>query len=468
MENLDNNADRVASAIPPGPSSPQKRRARSSSSSSSSSSSQSSSSSSSSCGGNPKRSRRNKKKGGKSKRRSKRKVRKLAKEAKDPLMKASLKKIPPTCTNLFNAEKFTAAVEKAGGVRKCFWPLKKAPKTFAALTNWIAQTLRQRGVRIIVFLDDFLIAHQDEIKLQTHVKILLDTLETLGWLINYKKSIITPSKSLVFLGIHWDPWMNRKRLTDEKIPGLVAKIDHLLWKERTTLRELQSLVGLLNFASFTVPKGRLNFRALLSLLNKILMSDHRILHNLPHAAIENLIWWRQNCQQSSAIHMPPPLHFLTTDASDIAWGARLDNLSLSGLWSEAEKDLHCNQKEMIAILRVLEDHCQLLKHKTVLIQSDNKSVVAYLRHEGGTKSAPLLDLTYKVFQITEEYQIHMNIFYIPAKEIIQNQNNIFQPIAAFSTIGCENSDWRIRTALWRLSDLINIGAITNQTSFPQC
>ncbi|KAJ8716743.1 hypothetical protein PYW07_003370 [Mythimna separata] len=45
----------------------------------------------------------------------------------------------------------------------------------------------------------------------------------------------------------------------------------------------------------------------------------RILHNLPHAAIENLIWWRQNCQQSSAIHMPPPLHFLTTDASDIAW-----------------------------------------------------------------------------------------------------------------------------------------------------
>lgn len=53
------------------------------------------------------------------------------------------------------------------------------------------------------FLDDFLIAHQDEDRLRNHVKSVVDTLETtLGWLINYKKSIITPSKSLGFLGIH--------------------------------------------------------------------------------------------------------------------------------------------------------------------------------------------------------------------------------------------------------------------------
>lgn len=68
---------------------------------------------------------------------------------------------------------------------------------------------------------------------------------------------------------------------------------------------------------------------------------------------------------------------------------------------------------MLAILRVLENPYQLLSHKIVLIQSDNKSVVANLRHEGGTKSAPLLDITYKVFQILEDYQIHMNVLYIP-------------------------------------------------------
>lgn len=49
----------------------------------------------------------------------------IFRHVKDPLMKSTLRKISPSCYNLFNAEKFTAAIEKAGGVRKCFFPLNK-------------------------------------------------------------------------------------------------------------------------------------------------------------------------------------------------------------------------------------------------------------------------------------------------------------------------------------------------------
>ncbi|KAH9644441.1 hypothetical protein HF086_009825 [Spodoptera exigua] len=83
MENLDNDADRVASAVPQVRSSPRKRRVRSRSSSSSSSSCSSFESSSSTSGGSPKISRRNKKRGGKRKRLSKRKFRKLTKEVRN-------------------------------------------------------------------------------------------------------------------------------------------------------------------------------------------------------------------------------------------------------------------------------------------------------------------------------------------------------------------------------------------------
>lgn len=44
---------------------------------------------------------------------------------KDPLTKTTLRKIPPSCHNFFNADAFTTALEKAGGVRKCFWPIQK-------------------------------------------------------------------------------------------------------------------------------------------------------------------------------------------------------------------------------------------------------------------------------------------------------------------------------------------------------
>lgn len=49
----------------------------------------------------------------------------ILRNVKDPLVKTSLKKIPPSCTSLFEAQAFTTALEKAGGVRKTFWNQNK-------------------------------------------------------------------------------------------------------------------------------------------------------------------------------------------------------------------------------------------------------------------------------------------------------------------------------------------------------
>lgn len=48
----------------------------------------------------------------------------ITKQVRDPLVKATLNRIPPSQTHIFEADPFTSALEKAGGVRKAFWPLK--------------------------------------------------------------------------------------------------------------------------------------------------------------------------------------------------------------------------------------------------------------------------------------------------------------------------------------------------------
>ncbi|XP_053610664.1 uncharacterized protein LOC128675344 [Plodia interpunctella] len=55
----------------------------------------------------------------------------ILKYVKDPLVKTALKKVPPSCSHLFEEQTFTSALEKYGGVRKTFWMKPKPNKPVA-------------------------------------------------------------------------------------------------------------------------------------------------------------------------------------------------------------------------------------------------------------------------------------------------------------------------------------------------
>lgn len=227
--------------------------------------------------------------------------------------------------------------------------LSSAPKTFASLTNWVAQSLRDRGVRILVYLDDFFLVNQKPATLRHHIAITLDLLKYLGWIINIKKSVLTPQRTQEFLGIIWNPWTNQKFLPERLAAKLESQTRNMLAKEKATLVELQTIIGSMNFASFVTQRGRLHYRALRAQANKMLRQPVAKVYLTARMRYE-LIWWQRNCRQCSQIHFPFPTHYLTTDASNLGWGAKLDNQSLQGTWSDMQQNLYCNQKEMIAII----------------------------------------------------------------------------------------------------------------------
>ncbi|XP_045541656.1 uncharacterized protein LOC123723143 [Papilio machaon] len=195
---------------------------------------------------------------------------------------------------------------------------------------------------------------------------------------------------------------------------LMDKLFKEMEQRKASVKELQKTIGLLNFASFVVPRGRLHHRQMLMFLNSLPKTSQKAYH-LPENVIKELEWWKANCQLSTPLHYPPPIHFLATDASDLAWGAQLKDLAIWGSWSQEEQRLHSNQKEMLAILHALQTHVHLMKHSSLLIQCDNKTAVAQLRKEGGTKSISLMNITYQILKLLDHHKIHFSIHYIPGK-----------------------------------------------------
>ena len=93
--------------------------------------------------------------------------------------------------------------------------------------------------------------------------------------------------------------------------------------------------------------------------------------------------------------------------------AHLEQTSTKGLLSDREKRLHINVLELKAVslaLQRFKDQCQ---NQTVLVATDNSTVVAYINKQGGTHSAEICALLWKIMTWCHYYQITLKARHIP-------------------------------------------------------
>lgn len=291
--------------------------------------------------------------------------------------------------------------------------LASAPRMFTTITNWTAEMLRKKGLRLIVYLDDYLIAHQSETALRAQVEIALKFLTGLGWCVNLEKSVTTPSRTVEYLGIHWDTESNTASLPPEKVSKVSRLLQTLVAAGGWTLKQAQCLLGCLNYATFITHRGRLHCRTLQRHSNRLRKEPLKSVYFTEEVLIE-LRWWLQNITQTRLIHaLERPTNYVITDASDLKWGAIVNNRNIYGEWKHHQKRWHCNLKEMYAVMATLTTEAAVLRKSTVLVQSDNKTVVSYIRNEGGTKSLPLLELTRQLLGLADELDVVLIPHYLP-------------------------------------------------------
>ena len=74
--------------------------------------------------------------------------------------------------------------------------LCSAPRVFTKLLKPVVAYLRERGIRLLIYLDDLLILNQPRDGLLSDLKVIISLLESLGFIINLKIRLLCLNKSL--------------------------------------------------------------------------------------------------------------------------------------------------------------------------------------------------------------------------------------------------------------------------------
>ena len=91
--------------------------------------------------------------------------------------------------------------------------LSSAPRVFTKLMKAPTSIRRNQGVRLIIYLDDLLIMASVAAEALEHLRRAIQLLHQLGFLINFKKLVLTPAQSILFLGFEVD-----SRVMEMRVP----------------------------------------------------------------------------------------------------------------------------------------------------------------------------------------------------------------------------------------------------------
>ena len=333
--------------------------------------------------------------------------------------------------------------------------LSVAPWTFSRVIKPIKAHIHILTIRFHTYLDDFLILSLTPGSLVEHLSYILSLLETLGFQINRQKSQLVPSQTIEYLGVnlHLDSLL--LSLPHSKVLGITTLCQETLLQSHASRHHLESLVGVLNFASSLVPLGRLRLRPIITWMNSHTSTETRdLLVPLDQSLKELLVIWTDQTFLTSPVHMtlPIPSLQLMTDSSKKGWSGILLPHKTSGEWPKSFRYLPSNWLELNAIFQSVKHFLPLLKGQSVQILSDNMTAVACIQHQGTLGSKALMDLSQSLL----EFCLLYNILLIPKHisgilNVLADQGSRQVPIS---------TEWKLdyQTFLW-LIELVGLMAV---------
>ena len=147
---------------------------------------------------------------------------------------------------------------------KCLpFGLSTAPRTFTRVVKVIAEHFRKQGMFIFADLDDWLLTAPSSPEiLKSQLSRVLETVQNLSFIVNFKKSSLVPSQRLQFLGAILDFRRGMVFPSEERVSDTVDTASRLLQIESPPAGLWMRMLGLIASMEFILPLCLMRMRVI--------------------------------------------------------------------------------------------------------------------------------------------------------------------------------------------------------------
>jgi len=130
-----------------------------------------------------------------------------------------------------------------------------SPYVFTKIMKPVITHLRTAGILCVIYLDDILFIEKSKEKCHYNVKKAITLLESLGFIINYKKSSLIPSQTCKYLGFIINFISFGLELDNKKKGRILSLLRNFKKDNWYKIRDFAQLLGTLNAACPAIAYG---------------------------------------------------------------------------------------------------------------------------------------------------------------------------------------------------------------------
>ncbi|XP_069191191.1 uncharacterized protein [Procambarus clarkii] len=327
--------------------------------------------------------------------------------------------------------------------------LHLAPRVFTRLAQVVVARLRLLGVRVLAYLDDWLVWAPTRSACLLVRDLVLSQLAGFGFLVNWQKSQLVPSQVRTWRGLIWDSQTTSISLPPVALLRLQSSRHLFLRGTRVTRRLLEQLCGSLSFALVVFPLGRFWLQRLNWYLRSRIFRRTRnrwvrtpgslcrlLRHRLPLRVFRGSVPWR----------LPLPSLDVFTDASSLGWGfVTSAHQTGQGRWGRSFRQAHSMVREFAAVWQALR-RIQLPRGSLIQLHSDCSPVVNCLNRGGSLRSMALWGWSLRVALLLSSRGLALRAVHVRGvSNVIADGLSRFIPLPTEWTVDDASFHWLCQT-----------------------